>query len=456
GETGFFFVVDGSEKNFGKLIIHPTMEGKSIFELKKNDGSEIIKMDELKDIYKKGTGKHTYTWLDRDNKVRDKIAMFTVYEPWKLSIAASMDKNEFTRDSSRIKWLLIISMWMMNILITIAVISAVYKQVTKPASSILDAVNKISSGDLTVSIDYKNKDEIGRLSDGIGNMLQSLKVIIRNILDASDKASQMVESLKNNASKTVQQVKIQTEQANTIALNSSEMSKTIGDIAGNAEIASNTASHSVDKASKGLSVAEKAVSTIEQVNKSTTELSDIVEGLQRSSNEISNIVTVIKDIADQTNLLALNAAIEAARAGEQGRGFAVVADEVRKLAEKTIHATTEISAKINSIQQEVLRTKTSMEGAASEVSSATSFINNVGNFLKEIVGSIEESKEQMTRIAAAVVEQSATTEAVAKNIDATVISSKEVENMAVNTMKESDNLLDVVKSLKETTSGFKL
>lgn len=456
GESGYFFIVDGSERTFGRLVVHPSLEGKNIADFKTPDGKEVIKMEELKEVYKKGIGKYYYPWLDKDNRVREMIAIFTVYEPWKLGIAVTMNEDEFAKDSSRIKWLLILSMWLMNIIITISVVFAVYKQVTKPASSILNAVNRISSGDLTVLSDYKNKDEMGRLSDGINDMLQSLRAIIKNILDASEKAGQMVESLKQNASNTVVQVKSQTEQANTIALNSSEMSKTIGDIANNAEIATNTASKSVETAGQGLAVADQAVSTIERVNESTTELAIIVEGLQKSSTEISDIVTVIKDIADQTNLLALNAAIEAARAGEQGRGFAVVADEVRKLAEKTIHATTEISSKINSIQQEVMKTKTSMESATSEVNSATGFINNVGNVLKEIVGSIEESKEQMTRIAAAVVEQSATTEEVAKNIDATASISKEVEQRAINTMKESDNLLEVINKLKETTRGFKI
>ncbi len=455
GESGKVFIVDGGDKTFGRVLVHNTLEAKNIHETKTPDGGVIVDKESLRDIISKGEGKFYYSWIDEGNRVEKRIVVFSLFKQWKWGIAVDVLVDELNRDSFKVKWLLIASMWLMNIIVTVTVIAALYKNVSKPAKMILDSINKVSEGDLTITSTVSSRDEMGKLSEGFNNMISSLRAIIKNILEAADSATKMVEVLKQNASNTAGQVRVQTQQANAISDSSAEMSKTINEIAANAEDASSRASNSVDTAGNGLSIAQQAISTITKVNESTIELARIVHSLERRSTEISDIVTVIKDIADQTNLLALNAAIEAARAGEQGRGFAVVADEVRKLAEKTIHATTEISSKIGSIQEEVQRTKSSMETASSEVGSATGLIDKVGNALNEIVRSIEDSKEQMTRIAAAVVEQSATTEEVAKNINATASISEEVEAMAANTMQQADRLLLIMERLKETTSGFK-
>ncbi len=147
-------------------------------------------------------------------------------------------------------------------------------------------------------------------------------------------------------------------------------------------------------------MSDSAIQTIKKVHDTNLELSGAVGSLSNKVVEIGDIATVIKDIADQTNLLALNAAIEAARAGEQGRGFAVVADEVRKLAERTIKATAEITEKINAVQAETKTTTVSMEKASEEVTSATQQISEVGDNLGLIVAAINEAHAQINKITA--------------------------------------------------------
>jgi len=246
-----------------------------------------------------------------------------------------------------------------------------------------------------------------------------------------------------------EQVAVVTEGANTqlsrsgeSALAMDQMNASILDVARNASEAAAQATQAKDRATSGAAVVDQVAEAVASVSALTQRMKDSVHGLGTQADDIGKIMSVITDIADQTNLLALNAAIEAARAGEAGRGFAVVADEVRKLAEKTMDATKEVGSTVQAIQGGVHSSMTEMTQAAEAVEKASSLAAEAETSLKDIVGIVELSSDQAHAIATAAEEQSATSEEINRSVDEV----NETSSLIVNGMEESHGMIDNVTS----------
>ncbi len=332
---------------------------------------------------------------------------------------------------------------------------AVFRGVLRPLHHISREMIAVGEGDLRVNVNYGKNNEIGDIARNFNKMIVSFRNIVNGILASSGKVVSTVDVLREMAKNTAEGARNQHNQTTQAATATEEMSQTITEIAQNAAMAAESSSTAIETAGKGREVADGAVETIDQVYTSTVGLATEIEKLNRSVSEIGEIVTVINGIADQTNLLALNAAIEAARAGEQGRGFAVVADEVRKLAENTIKATADISEKISMVQKESEQTTKSMEASSVEVTKATDYIKNLGDSLHSIVESVQKVRDEVTHIATAVDEQSSAAGEVSSNIEQTAIISNEVEKMSEEVLNEVNNLTRIAEELKNSTSGFK-
>jgi methyl-accepting chemotaxis protein len=330
------------------------------------------------------------------------------------------------------------------------------RSITRPLSAFTKSIGQIAQGDLTTTLQYDKKDELGVLGGQINHMTESFAHMITGMLMSANEVVGTVSVLKSSAAKTAQGAQSQSGQASQIATAAEEMSQTITDISKNSSSVAGLAAEATKTAESGREVTETTIARVNTVYDSTVELAGRVEHLNKKIGEISDIVTFIKGIADQTNLLALNAAIESARAGEQGRGFSVVADEVRKLAERTIKATTDISDKINAVQQESEQTHTTMGEASGEVTKAKESIANVGVALKAVVGTVEKVSDQIARIAVAVEEQSAASEDVAKNIEKTSTIAKDMENMAGEVTHAVNGLTNVAEALRDAASKFKI
>ena len=269
------------------------------------------------------------------------------------------------------------------------------------------------------------------------------------VSSASTELSAQIEQSDRGAAESAQRL----SEAAT-AMN--EMNATVQEVAKNAGSASTASAETKQKAEAGAQVVEKAVHSIEQVHQMSLELKDDMAQLNEHAQDITRIMNVISDIADQTNLLALNAAIEAARAGEAGRGFAVVADEVRKLAEKTMASTNDVGNAIKAIQESTAKSMTGVEQSVARIGEATELASQSGAALQEIVATVEATADQVNAIATASEEQSAASEEINQSIvQVNDMSRQTAEAMAEAAKAVSDlaaqaqGLTDLIQELKE-------
>jgi len=233
------------------------------------------------------------------------------------------------------------------------------------------------------------------------------------------------------------------------------MSQSVLDIAQNASNIAASSDETLQVAREGETVVKRTVDEVQQISRAVADSAKLMESLGSRSNQIGEIVNVINEIADQTNLLALNAAIEAARAGEQGRGFAVVADEVRKLAERTARATTEISTMISAIQDETGRAVASMHESIRRVEHGTEFSSQAGKALHRIVDSVNALQAMVGHIASATEEMSTTSEVISSDIETMALSARQTGSSAHEIGQSVDALARLSSELSEVTKRFR-
>ena len=290
------------------------------------------------------------------------------------------------------------------------------RETFRPLHTLTDAIEKAAAGDLSVRVPNRGSGEILRLGVAFNTMMNDMNKAMHKFFSVADLVRDSVVLVGSTTDVMVNSAEDVAMQAGTIATASEEMAATSGDIARNCLYAAENANKATNQTKEGVRIVQGSSLLMENIAQRVNASSRTVEGLGQRSDQIGAIVNTIEDIADQTNLLALNAAIEAARAGEQGRGFAVVADEVRALAERTTKATKEISVMIRSIQAETQSAVASMSEGVEEVKRGTAETARSGEALEEILNKINELNEQVGQIATAAEEQTATTREITSNI----------------------------------------
>jgi len=290
------------------------------------------------------------------------------------------------------------------------------RQITRPLRDTLAAVEKIASGDLTQQLRVTRRDELGVLQQGIARMGTTLRELISGIRDGVTQIASAAEELSAVTEQTSAGANSQKVETDQVATAMHEMAATVQEVARNAEQASHAATGADDEARAGDRVVGEAIGQIERLAEDMHRSTEAMNLLQQESQKIGSVMDVIKSVAEQTNLLALNAAIEAARAGEAGRGFAVVADEVRGLAQRTQKSTEEIEELIASLQHGTQQVANAMQGSRTLTDSSVELARKAGASLENITSTVSSIQSMNQQIAAAAEQQSAVAEEISRSI----------------------------------------
>lgn len=333
-----------------------------------------------------------------------------------LSNAANSETEQHASSMLRNAKIVLTSLGILLFAAVLMIFYGIIRSISTRLSQAVSVANTIASGDLSLDVQTGSEDETGQLLQAMKIMACNLRNIINQLSGTSSQVAAAASQLYATAERTATNAEEIAGQATTVATAGEEMSATSGDIAQNCQMAAEGAQRAAQSAQNGGEVVEKTVAVMGQIASRVHESAMTVKNLGARSDQIGAIIGTIEDIADQTNLLALNAAIEAARAGEQGRGFAVVADEVRALAERTTRATREIGEMIKAIQSETGDAVTAMEQGVHQVEAGTIEASRSGDALREILGQINDVAMQVSQIATAAEEQTATTGEIASNM----------------------------------------
>jgi methyl-accepting chemotaxis protein len=314
---------------------------------------------------------------------------------------------------------------------------------------------RIAAGDLTTEVECAAGDTSSVLA-GMKEMQQTLRTMINEIVRGAEQLSSASEQLLHASEDVAARSRQQSESASAMAAAVEEMTVSIDQVAENAREAHTISVHAGDLSSKGAKVIQNAATEMHNISEAVQSSSAIIEDLGRQSDQITSIVNTIKEIADQTNLLALNAAIEAARAGEQGRGFAVVADEVRKLAERTTLSTAEIAGMVGKIQNGTRNAVSSMETGVVQAGKGVDLASQAGTSITEIRDGSVRVMEVVNSISDSIREQGTVSSEIAKNIERIAQMSEESASAIQHTTDAARHLQQLSSGLHNSVSRFKL
>lgn len=326
----------------------------------------------------------------------------------------------------------------------------------RSTSMLKDTATLLASGNLVSRVKVTSQDELGVIGSSFNQIADTLQSAMQKIRSCSDELTSAAGELRSNAEQIASGSENVAAQASTVATAGEEMAATSNDIASNCSMAVESANRACNAATNGAEIVQKTVVGMSRIALKVQESARTVESLGERSDQIGAIIGTIEDIADQTNLLALNAAIEAARAGEQGRGFAVVADEVRALAERTTRATKEIGGMIKSIQLETRSAVAAMEEGVHEVERGTEDASSSGSALEEILDQVNEVTGQINQIATAAEEQTATTNEISGNMLLITEVVQETAGSSQMTAAAASRLADLAQELQGIVGQFRL
>lgn len=443
GESGYAFILDSVK---GVLEQHPSDAGKKVVEFTDTTGNAIFKQ-----MISQKTGVIRYPWAEGTG-IKDKLVAFETFDDWNWVMAAGANIEELASEAIALRNILTgLSLLACGLLIFLII--AVLKYQLKPLQTIMQKLALIGEGDLTQTIDIAgfkvspkqsdSKNEIRALSARINDMVGHFREVVEKISQSSANVTVASNQLQKISKKNHEGVQQQQSGADLLTGAIEKMLNSVKEVTDSAVSAADRTQEANGLAGEGREVMSASMNIIRQLASELEATATTVSNVEQDSNAIGTVLDVIRGIAEQTNLLALNAAIEAARAGEQGRGFAVVADEVRTLAQRSHESTQEIEDIILKLQAGTSKAVASIKHGKEQGETTVNTATRASESLEQIVRTVGSISEMNTRIANVAREQNA----MASEINHNIVRMMDINAEAVENIQESSEAADRLSQL---------
>lgn len=434
--------------------IKPALNGKSARDFQ--DGAGKFHWREMADVTaKQGQGFLDYRWKSPQGELKDKKSFVALVPEWNWIVGSGILVADI-QETFYTQMMKVTAVAVVMALLLLVMGYVISSNIVLPLNRLIEKTNQIADGDLRVRLNFQRKDELGVMSREIDRMLEKLQMTLIAAHEASEQAASMAQNIAQASEEAATSVGSQHAQLELLSTAMTEMSTTITDVANNAENTAHTTSVVTNHAEQsGLSM-RKTSETISQVSQEISSADQLVTELKSGVQDISAVVSVIREVSEQTNLLALNAAIEAARAGEQGRGFAVVADEVRNLASRTQQSTAEVQQTIDRLTERTQRTVNAMERSNGKVEQSVAITLDTQKQLSLMVEELVKSNDMVAQIAAASEQQGLVANEMTQNVATIHLAANEVMQSSQLLAQESQSMAATAEILNDQLRYFKV
>ncbi|ANQ86853.1 putative methyl-accepting chemotaxis transducer [Azoarcus olearius] len=452
-KTGYVVIArpSGNDETIGEFVVHPKFAGKVIGEVAQGEA----RASALDNIRFEG-GMRRYVWMDGE-RPRERLAAVSWAKTWNFQVTVGSWTDEFLAESVRLRWILA-AISMAGLAVIALALGLLVRSRLAPLGGVVEAVVQLGRGDLHVSVaaaDGRSDNELMRLGHALNTTVTQVRELVEDIARAADEVNGSAQRLDAGSRGLLDSAGAQAQAASGMAASVEELSVSITHVADNAREAAQMGEAALAGSHEGHEVVARTTQEMEAIADDIRQSADTVLALGEQSKQISSVVGVIREIAEQTNLLALNAAIEAARAGEQGRGFAVVADEVRKLAERTATSTREIAGTIAAIVTDTQAAAERMESVRGRVGLGVDLARQAGASLEAIDQRTGRAVSVVQDIADSTQEQSTASQEIARAVERIAQMAEETTAIASRNSGDVGQLRSVADTLKSSLGRFR-